>query len=80
MLVEQQIFGFEVAVHDPIFVDVLDARQDLLHEVDRFILVEPLLLDDVVEEFAAGSVLHNEVDVGFGLYDLGQDGVPRRVG
>jgi hypothetical protein len=67
-------------VHDPIFVDVLDARQDLLHEVDRFILVEPLLLDDVVEEFAAGSVLHNEVDVGFGLYDLGQDGVPRRVG
>ena len=71
MFVEEQVLGFEVAMHDAIFVDVLHAGEYLLHEGDRFEFIESFLFDDVVEQFSSGCILHDEVDVGFGFDDLG---------
>jgi len=73
-VVEEEVLGLEVAVDDAVLVDVVDACDDLLHEGDGLLLAESLVLDDVVEELAALCVLHDEVDVGFGLDDLGGRG------
>ena len=53
-----------------VVVQVVRPREDLLHESDRLRLVDPLLLDNVVEELTALGILHDEVDVPFGLDDL----------
>ena len=74
VLVEEQVLRLEVAVHDAVFMDVLHAREDLLHEGDGLGFGQALALDDVVEELAALCVLHDEVDVGLGLDDLGVGG------
>ena len=69
-MIEEQILWFEISVYDSVFVDVLHTCNDLLHEPDGFGFIEPLPFDDVVEEFTAFSILHDEVDVGFGFDDL----------
>lgn len=70
VMIEEQILWFEISVYDSVFVDVLHTCNDLLHEPDGFGFIEPLPFDDVVEEFTAFSILHDEVDVGFGFDDL----------
>lgn len=55
---------------DSIFVDVLYACEDLLHEPDGFSFIETFSFDDVVKEFSAFRILHDEVDVCFGFDDF----------
>ena len=55
---------------NPVFVNVLDSRQNLLHELDGLSFVKPFSLDDVIKELTSFSVLHDEMDVGFGLDDF----------
>ena len=55
---------------DAVLVNVLDASEYLLHELDGFGFVEAFSFNDVIEEFAAFRVLHDEVDVGFGFDDF----------
>ncbi len=45
---------------DFVFVKVLDSSQDLVEKTTSFLIREPLFLNDIVEEFAAWSVLHNQ--------------------
>lgn len=47
LLVEQEILGFEVAVHDADAVDLLDALEDLLQEFAGFFFIETGILDNL---------------------------------
>ena len=77
---EHDVFGFEIAVHDIMGVAVVDGRKQLLHVESCLCLGQRLFVDDAVEEFSALGILHDEVDVGLGLYYLREGGVPRRAG
>lgn len=55
---------------DANFVDILYPCKDLLHESYCFFLIQSLFFNDIVEQFPSRGVLHDEVDVCFGLDDL----------
>ena len=50
-------------MHHSKLVNVLDAREDLSVHLASFWLLEPTILDDVLEKFASGAVLHDQVQV-----------------
>lgn len=52
---------------NPIFMDVFDARQNLMHKLDCLDFLNPFVLDDVVEEFPSFRIFHNEMDGSFGF-------------
>jgi hypothetical protein len=60
LLVEQQVLGLEISVANSDFVDVLDARNNLLEEFTSFIFLQALSFDDIVEEFSSARILHDE--------------------
>ena len=60
---------------DTVPVHIVDASEDLLHEADGLPVVDPLLLDDVLEELPTVGVFHNEVDVLLGLNYLSERGL-----
>lgn len=51
-VVQQQVLRLQVAVHDPQFVDLLHPVDDLLEEFARFLFLQPLVLHDLVKQFA----------------------------
>lgn len=55
---------------DHMTMAIVDAGDDLLEEFPRLRFVELSLLDNVVEELAAGHKLHDHEDVGGGRNDL----------
>mmetsp|Transcript_7285 Transcript_7285/g.26071 ORF Transcript_7285/g.26071 Transcript_7285/m.26071 type:complete len:273 (+) Transcript_7285:1135-1953(+) len=63
VLVQQQVLRLEVSVHHLVEVAVLNARHNLLEDVPCLVLRQPALLDNVVEELAAGRVLRHHEDV-----------------
>ena len=52
-LVEQQVFGLEVAVGDLVLVAVVCGRDDLLKEAARFAFRQAPVVDNVLEQLAA---------------------------
>lgn len=65
VVIQQDVFGFEIAVDDFEPVRVFDARDDLLEEFASAGFGHAAVGDDVVEEFASG-VFEDEDDVGGG--------------
>lgn len=61
-LVEQDVFEFEVAVHDALAVQVGDPEHELAEDLPRLGRREATLLDEVVKQFAAGAQFRHEVD------------------
>jgi len=59
--VEQNVLWFEVPVMDMYAVTVLECGDDLAKEIHNLSLLEPSLLIDVFEKFAAFHVLHDKV-------------------
>ena len=59
LVIQQQVLGLEVPVHDLQRVDVLNALHYLLVELASFDLLQRFLLHDVVEELSLGRVLHH---------------------
>lgn len=57
-------------MNNTVLVNVLNSCQDLLHEFYGFGFVKSFSFDDVIKEFTAFSVLHDEMDVGFGFDDF----------
>lgn len=53
-----------------VLMNVLNSGQNLLHELDGLSFVEAFFFDDVIKEFTTFSVLHDEMDVGFGFDDF----------
>ena len=59
-------------MHDHVAVAVSNAGYDLLEELAGLILIEPSVLDNVVEELATRHVLHDHEDVTRRVYHLVQ--------
>ena len=53
VLVEQEIFELEVAVHNVFLVQVVHTRDELGKEFLRVLLLEVSAREDVVEQFSA---------------------------
>ena len=62
-MVKQEVLRFQISVYDVQRVDVINSCNDLLEEFASFLLWYSCLLDDVVKEFSATCVLHNEVQL-----------------
>jgi len=72
VVVEQQVLGLEVTVAHAALVQVLDARDQLLVELARLLLLQTRVPHDVVEQLAAVGVLHDHEELLLGLDDLVQ--------
>lgn len=70
VVVQQQILGLEIAVHDHVPMAVVDTGDDLLEEATRVVLLQFAMLHDVVEQLPATHVLHDHEDVSWGGYYL----------
>lgn len=64
VLVEENVLQLQVAVDDALGVEVRDAEDELAKDAAGLVEVEAVqvLLDEVVEQFAAGAKFGNEVD------------------
>ena len=69
VLVEKNIFRFEVAVHNLETMGIFDARYELLEEAAGLVFGHAAVGNDEVEEFAR-SVLKNKDNVGGSRDDL----------
>lgn len=69
-VIEQDVFGLQVAVNDAEHVHVFDCVHELEEEAASFAFFKSLLAHYVLEEFPAGRELHDEVKVEFGLDNL----------
>ena len=69
---KQQVFRFHVSVHYIEFVNVLDSIDYLLEEPASFLLLDSLVGNNVVEQFSAGGVLHNQKQLFRGFDDFVQ--------
>lgn len=63
IVVQQQVLWLEVTMHNTKLVNVLNSADDLLVHLGSLVLFESPVLDDVLEEFTAGAILHDEVQV-----------------
>lgn len=57
-------------MNNSIFMDILNSRQNLLHKLDGFLLIESFSLDDIIEQLSTLCIFHYKVNVGFRLDDL----------
>jgi len=57
-------------VADPDLVDVFDSGYDLLCEPTGLVFLEPLSLDNVIEEFASTGILHDQEKLSRSFDDL----------
>lgn len=63
VILKQKVFRLEVPVADLMFVEVLDGREHLLHQISCFLFAKPSVLHNFVEQLSALSQLHDDVDV-----------------
>ena len=56
------------------FVNVLDARDNLLSKLDSFTFLYSFIFDDIIEEFTTFRIFHNQVNVGF-CFDYLPEGI-----
>ena len=63
ILVEQQILWFQVAMAYFDFVQVFNTSENLMKEAAGFTVLQPALLDNVLEKLASTSILHNQKEL-----------------
>ena len=68
LVIKEQVFGFQISVHNTKFVQIFDATDDLLEKLASFDLFQPLLFHNIVEKFAPRHILRNEEQL-FGGFD-----------
>ena len=61
VLLEQDVLGLQVTMHDVGLVAVVDAGEDLFHEDSSIALAELTTLEDLVEELTTFADLSNQV-------------------
>ena len=69
-MVEEQVLGLEIAMHNVEFVQVLNTSYDLVQELAGLRLFDPLVLHNVVKELSAAGILHDQVQLLWSLDDL----------
>lgn len=58
IVVQKEILRFQIAMNDHVTMTVVDAGYDLLEESSGLVFLQLPMLYNVVEELAAGHVLH----------------------
>ena len=62
-MIQKQVLWFQVSVDYVELMEVLDTCNDLVEEFERLRLLDPLILDNVVEELAPVGILHDQVQL-----------------
>jgi hypothetical protein len=57
--VDEEVFGFEIAMDDTELMQVLDASEELPEELTGLCFLEPFLFDDEFEELSLRDILHD---------------------
>lgn len=70
IVVKEEILGLEISMADSTLMNVLNTRDELQVELAGLLFREPGVSDDVVEELTAIAVLHDHVQLFFGLNDF----------
>ena len=70
--IEEEILQLQIPVHDALLVQVTNAGDELRKEPPRRAVLQVAVVEDVVEQLAARSVLHNDANVSLGLDHLVQ--------
>lgn len=60
MLIEQDIFGFDVPVGDTLGLEVLDGANQLFKKGSTKFRLEPSILGQEIEEFTSRSILKDD--------------------
>lgn len=60
LLIDQNVLGLQISVHNPLFVHVVDRRQNLLDNLGSFSLTEKSTLLDVVEQVTSVAQLEDK--------------------
>lgn len=66
----EDVFGFEIAVHDFVLVAVVYGAEQQLHGFLRVLLAEVVRRDDAVEQLAPFAELGDDEDAGLVLEEL----------
>ena len=61
-LIQENVFRFEVSVHDILFMQIAEGQYDLWNEEPDTGLRESSFLTEVVEEGASTDIFHEEID------------------
>ena len=69
LVVDDDVGGFDIAVHNALFVSSLQSRGDLLGDAECFRNLQRSLLDALVEAFTFDE-LHGDEAAAFGLIDF----------
>ena len=56
---EQKIFGLEVSVAHAKLMQMLNTFQNLVEELGRIDIVNPVISDNIIKQLTCISVLHN---------------------
>lgn len=70
IIVKEEVLRLEISVADSTLMNVLDTRDELQVELAGLLFREPGVSHDVVEELTAVAVLHDHVQLFFGLNDF----------
>lgn len=62
-LVEDKVFGFEVAVYDPAGVHILEAEDDTGDEESGFDFAENAVVAEMVPHISSIAVVHDKIEV-----------------
>jgi len=63
IVVEQKVLRFQISVAHAQLVNVFNATQNLRVHLAGFLLAQPPVFNDVLEELASRAVLHDQVEV-----------------
>lgn len=66
-MVEQHVLRFQITMGNAQLMEVVDGVHQLQQELAGLELVQLLVRDDMLEEFASRCVFHHQVDVLVGL-------------
>lgn len=70
--IQQQIFQFQVSMNDTLCVKVADSRNELSEKSSCGRVFQVAMIQNVVEELAARSILQDDADVPFRLHHFMQ--------
>jgi hypothetical protein len=70
LLLEEDIFRFEVSVADVVFVQIGNSRENLSHDHGCVCLAQKLLLDNLIEQLSALADFSDQIDGLFCFVDL----------
>jgi hypothetical protein len=68
LVVQKEVLGFEISVYNFVAMAVLDCTDDLLEEFAGLVLLQPSVVDNVVEQFTA-SIFEDHDDFSRRCYD-----------